>query len=150
MKKFTRKWIKEWQPCIEAIKWFYDQEERMVVPVLEKLIQEKKYNWANWAIVRCMKRRQYLKYAIYAASRVLLIFEKKYPEDKRPRQAIQAAKRCLLKDPKQNKITADAADAAYAAHVAADAAVHAAGHAKQKMQKKILNYGIKLLSEKGN
>jgi hypothetical protein len=65
--------------------------------------------------------------AIYAAEQVIKIYEDKYPNDSRPRDAIKAAK-AYLKTP--NKKTADAtaraADAAYAAADAAYAAARAA------------------------
>jgi hypothetical protein len=59
-----------------------------------------------------------VKFAIACADRVLIHFESKYPNDKRPRQAIEAAQAFLL-NPSQK--TAHAA-----AYAAADAAAHAA------------------------
>jgi hypothetical protein len=61
-----------------------------------------------------------VKLAIYAAELVLPIFEAKYPNDKRPAEAIAAAKK-YLKNP--------TAYAAYAAHAAANAAANAASYA---------------------
>jgi hypothetical protein len=52
--------------------------------------------------------------AIKCAEMVLYIFEKKYPNDKRPRKAIEAAKKCLANPTKENKkVAADAATDAY-------------------------------------
>ena len=133
------------------------------IPFIEKLIKEDMLNWANWLIVRCMSYKQYVAYAIYAAEHVIDSFEKKYTNDKRPRQAIEAAKLCLKAPTKKNK--ADAADAAAAAAAAADGyaaayaayAAYAAAYAayaaadaadaasKKKMKIKILKYGLKLL-----
>jgi len=59
-----------------------------------------------------MEYNQYVSYAIFAAEQVLDIYEKQYPDDKRPRQAIDAAKKCLKDPSKKNK---NAAYAAYAA-----------------------------------
>lgn len=144
MKKFTKRWIEKRGPCQEAVEWFYAQKEREVIPVLRKLIASKKYEWANWAIVRCMRRKSYLKYAIYAAELVLDLYEKEYPSDKRPREAINAAKKCIEKPITENKNAArSAASAAWSAEIAA----------KVKTQIKILRYGLKLLEEekkKGN
>ena len=68
-------------------------------------------------------------FAIYAAEQVIKVYEDKYPNDSRPRDAIKAAK-AYLKDPtKDNARAAYAADAAaYAARAAyaADAAEAAA------------------------
>ena len=60
-------------------------------------------------------------FAIDCAERVLPIFEAKYPNDQRPRQAIQAAK-----DYMAGKITREALRAAAYAAYAADAAAYAA------------------------
>ena len=58
---------------------------------------------------------------------MLNIFEQKYPEDKRPRQAIEAAKNCIKEDTPENQNTARAAaHAVYAAANAADVAAHIA------------------------
>ncbi len=88
-----------------------------------------------------MTYKQYVSYAVFAAEQVLDIFENKYPDDKRPRKAIQAAKKCIKNPSKENKKAADVYAAAYA-DAYADAAAAAA---KKKMQIKILEYGIKLL-----
>ena len=64
------------------------------------------------------------KIAIYAAEMVLPIFEKEYPDDDRPRKAIEAKKLWL-----KNKITDNELAAARAAAGAAGAAAGAAGNA---------------------
>ena len=64
-----------------------------------------------------------VKWAIACASRVLHIFEKKYPDDLRPRQALEAAMRWLNSPTKTNRVAAVAAAAA--AYAAADAAFEA-------------------------
>jgi len=97
--------------------------------------------WANWLIVRCMKRKQYLAYAVFAARQVLSIYEKKYLNDDRPRKAIEAVEKCIKSDTKKNRYAAaaaaanaaaaaaNAADAAYAAAYAAANAAYAAANA---------------------
>ena len=57
--------------------------------------------------------------AVKFAERALPEFEKKYPDDKRPREAVSAAKRWIKNPTKKNR---DAANAAYAAAYAANAA----------------------------
>ena len=64
-----------------------------------------------------------VKWAIACASRVLHIFEKKYPDDLRPRQALEAVMRWLNSPTEINRV------AAVAAAAAADAAGDAAGNA---------------------
>jgi hypothetical protein len=111
--------------------------------------------WANWTAVRLMTHDQQIRYAIFSAELVIKIYEDKYPNNDRPRKAIEAAKTYLKDKTEGNKnaaahaadaadaaYAADAADAAYAAYAAAhaayaaahaahaaDAAAHAAAHA---------------------
>jgi len=130
----TKCWIEDKKPCKEAVEWFYNQKERNHIKVLEKLIEESRLDWANWAIVRFMTYKQYVSYAVYAAEQIIDIYEKKYPNDNRPRKAIEAAKKCTDNPSDKNK------KAAYAA-----ANATAASEVKQKLKNKILKYGMKLL-----
>jgi hypothetical protein len=66
-----------------------------------------------------------VQFAILCADAVLSFYESKYPEDKRPRKAIEAAKK-YLKKPSARAAYAAAHAAAYAA---ADAAAYAAADA---------------------
>ena len=136
--KITDGWIKENNPCSEALKW-WGEKEREPIKILKELIKVKKYVWANWMIVRVMTYNDYVSYAVFAAEQVIDIYEKKYPDDKRPREAIEAAKKCIDDPSKENK------EAAWAAGAATWAA-GAAGAAEKAMQLKILNYGMKLLN----
>ena len=154
--KITVDWLKEKRACLEGIEWFENQKLSESVDVLKSLIKEDKLDWANWTIVRVMERKQYLQYAVFAAEQALDIFEQKYPDDKRPRQAIDSARKCLENNSEENRAAAYAAHAAaYAAYAAADAAAYAAYAAgaagrvaKKKMRLKILEYGIGLLEVK--
>ena len=132
-KTITKEWLHEKRACAEGYDWFIRQRARDEVKVLEHLIAEEKNDWANWLIVRRMERTQYIQYAIFAAEQVIENYEKQYPDDNRPRLAIEAARRCLTDDSEA------AASAAYSAASAADSA------ALIEMQKKILTYGISLL-----
>ena len=75
-----------------------------------------------------------VRWAIACASRVLYIFEKKYPDDLRPRQALEAATRWLNAPTETNRMMAnaaadvidDAVDADWAVWAAANAAAMAA------------------------
>ena len=66
-----------------------------------------------------------LLWAIYCAEAVLHIFEDKYPDDDRPRKAIEAAKNYLKHPTEENRNAANAAYA-YAAYTAYDDAAYAA------------------------
>jgi len=160
--KITLDWLKEKSACTEGYKWSVKHLEKYPdgqewIEFVQALINDKKLDWANWVVVRIMTYKQYVSYAVFAAEQVLGIFEKKYPNDDRPRKAIEAAKKCIDNPSKRNKAAA-AAYAAYAAAYAADDADAAAAAAaadaaaydvRNKMKQKILNYGIGLLRERG-
>ena len=113
--KLDKKWIDKFRPCGEGVVWLEAQKERDGLRVIKKLRREKQLDWANWTIVTIMTRKQCLAYAIYAAEQVIDIYEKRYPEDKRPRLAIGAAKAVLKRDTKRNRELAAAARAAASA-----------------------------------
>ena len=145
-KTITKEWLHEKRACAEGYDWFIRQRARDEVKVLEHLIKDEKFDWARWLIVRRMTRKQYLQYAVFAAEQVIDIFEKKYPNDKRPREAITAARKCIEDDTQENRDAAYAAAyAAYDAYAAADDAAAAAADARTEMRKRILAYGISLL-----
>jgi len=100
--KLTDNWIKKYEPCEEGVEW-WDGKERDSLKILRKLIREKRYYWANWLIVRTMTYKQYVRYAVYAAEQVISNYEKEYPDDKRPRESIEAAKKCIKNPSIKNK-----------------------------------------------
>jgi hypothetical protein len=85
-----------------------------------------------------------VQFAIYCAELALPIFEGKYPDDKRPRRAIQTAKAWLKKPNQKNRVIA-----ANAAEAARDWAAWAAYSARtvgdDQISDLIVDYGIKLL-----
>jgi hypothetical protein len=176
----TKEWLYEKSACSEGVEWFLSQKETEDIKVIKSLISEDKLEWANWTICRVFDYKQRVQYAVFAAEQVIDIFEKKHPADKRPRLAIEAAKKCIDDPSKENRkaaayvaayaaraaadaayaanaayaarAAACAADAAYAANAAyaasaADAAAYVAANAKDKIKKKILEYGLDLLKE---
>lgn len=174
IKEITKEWLNEENACKDGIAWFCGQKETASILVLEKLITEEKYDYANWLIVRVMEYHDYVSYAVYAAEQVRHIYEDYYPSDNRPRKAIDAAKICINNPSKENKkkaweaavaaVAAEAAGAAGAAAMAAARAARAAAGAvvgaaaraaeaawaareatKKDIQKKILSYGMALL-----
>ncbi len=86
--------------------------------------QSDKQCWSEMRIVEAYEwtKEDSVTLAIYAAELVIDIYEKKYPNDKRPREAIEAAKE-WLKNP--SAAAAAAAEAARAAAAAAEAAAAA-------------------------
>ena len=141
MMKLTKAWMKKNNACQEAFDaWMKEGCEPDVVKVLNRCMELGRFDWANWLIVRHMTYKQYVSYAVFAAEQVIEIYEKKCPDDDRPRKAIEAAKKCIENPSAKNKAAAGAA--AGAASAAAWAAARAA------MKKTIIDYGIGLLGEK--
>jgi hypothetical protein len=107
--KITDSWIKKWKPCIEAINWLKEQDTREVMELADrlkksKLETEQKWEWIIWALPRLLKtKRARIKLAVYCAELALSVFEKKMPEDKRPREAIIAVRKWLKSPSKSNK-----------------------------------------------
>ena len=144
--------LKDWSACTDGYEWACGilKDKPMDVKEFLKITADHRLDWANWVIVRVMTYDQYVSYAVYAAEQVIDIYEKKYPDDKRPREAIEAAKKCIgLKGAAlaAARAAGDAArDAAWAAGDAARDAARAAGDAaKEQMQIKILEYGLSLI-----
>ena len=138
--KITKEWLSEKSACEDGMDWFDRFGKSDSVLVMEGLLSESKLDWANWLIVRLLNRKDKIRYAIFAAEQVISLFEKKCPKDKRPRNAIDAAKAVLKKDTKETRAAAMAA--ALAAGDAAWAAAMAA--AGDEMKEKIVRYGLKL------
>jgi hypothetical protein len=127
--KINGKWLKDKQAWSDIMEWFNNNigikhGEIEAVELIEKLIAEDKLGWANWLIVRVMTRPQYLAYAIYAGELVLPIYEAAHPNEKRPRGAVEAARRVLIDDTDANREAAGKA-----ADAAADAAWEATSNA---------------------
>jgi len=131
MKSISMKWVEDNHACQEAREWFKGElngkRSMPVSKLFSRLVEIDRFNWANWLVVRLMTHDQQIMYAIYAAEQVVGLYEDKYPEDTRPRDAIQAAKTYLEDKTEANKDKA--ADAAYAAYAATYAATYAAAYA---------------------
>ena len=88
--------------------------------------EDDKEVWSDMRIVKAWhwKKEDSVGFAIFAAEQVIEIFEKKYPNDDRPRNAIEAAKAYIvaLKSGDTNAAYTAAYAAAYAAYAAAYAA----------------------------
>ena len=116
--------LKELKACDEGIRWFEAQDKSEISALLHALLESNHTAWANWLIVRLMAHKQKAQYAVFAAEQVLNLFETKYPDDNRPRLAIESVKAWIEKP--SVKATKPQAAAAYAAAGAAEAAANAA------------------------
>ena len=122
----TKEKIKSLSPCEDGYKYWLEQGIEDLASFMKKANEDYHADWALWLFVRCVPRQSCLKLAVFSAELVLDIFEKEYPEDSRPRLAIEAAKRAIEDDSEENRSLAnDAADAADAASANADADAYA-------------------------
>ncbi len=115
VKTITLKWLQSKGACKESLEAWQKETDHNTFATLNRLVS-KNPEWGNWLICRLMNKNQAARYAIFAAEQVIDIYERKYT-DKRPRNAIEAAK-AYLKNPSK-KTKAYAADAGYAATYAA-------------------------------
>jgi hypothetical protein len=133
VKTISLKWLQSKGACKESLAAWHKETDHNTFATLNRLVV-KNPEWGHWLICRIMNKKQSVQYAIFAAEQVIDIYERKYPDDKRPRNAIEAAKAYLKNPSKKTKAyaayAADAADAAaYAAAAAAAYAAYAAADA---------------------
>lgn len=100
----------------------------------DHLIEKDKECWREMRVVKAYEwtKKDSVAIAIYAARLVLPIFEKLYPNDKRPRKAIEAAVNWLKNPTEKNRIAAK--KAARAAYAATETAYKVAGSAKRVIE----------------
>jgi hypothetical protein len=122
--------------CAEAVQ-FTAANPGLSWPELAR--KSKRIDWVLWLLARHgepgfslgatdLERQQSItRFACWCATRCLPIFEKRYPKDKRPRQAIETAQKWAENPTKENRaaaaaVYAAATDATYAAATATYAA----------------------------
>ena len=80
----------------------------------KNLKQDDKEVWQEMRVIKAFKwtKKDSLRLAIFSAELVLKNFEKEFPNDKRPREAIEAAKKVLFRDTDKNRSAARSAKSA--------------------------------------
>ena len=143
----TKEMLKEKNACSDGYEWYLKNGCETVGETVENLIADDKIEWANWLVTRFLSKENCIRYSIFAARAVLQNFEIIYPDDKRPRLAIEAAENYLNNPSYSADSAASAASAAYsAAYSAADSAASAADSAASAaMKTRIIKYGLELL-----
>jgi len=127
-KTISVKWLEQKGACSEAIREFKTQNERATDRILALLVERGQLDWASWLIARLCTKRQRVEYAVFAAKQVIEWFEWRHPDDKRPREAIEAAEAWLRKPSAKTKSAAYVA-ATYASYAAWTDPAAAAGYA---------------------
>src|SRR3990167_6533377 len=116
----------------QAFSYIQGEVLAIVEPRGKSIIQDDKECWESMRIVKAYKwtKKDSMTFAIYAAELIIKNFEKEYPNDKRPREAIKAAKKVLFHDTKKNRDAAsDAAYEAFSAAFTADSVASASSAA---------------------
>ena len=129
--------LKSHDPCAEGYRWAKDNNITSLAEAFAKLPRADWWLWLARAYGLDLDRPRLVTFAADCAERVLTQFESRYPDDRRPRNAIEAA-RALVACPSPETRNAAyayyysaayAANAAYNAANAAYAAYHAAADA---------------------
>jgi hypothetical protein len=119
--------------AIDAMQYVNCEVLALVEVKGKHLKQGDKQVWSGMRVVKAYRwtKPDSVAMAIFCAESIIGIFEKEYPDDKRPREAIEAAKAWLENPTEENRHAASAASAAYAysASSAAYAAAYAAASA---------------------
>lgn len=144
--KITTRQLNKLGACEDGIVWFKAQKNKEAKSILRACVEQRHFDWANWYVIKSFTQTQLVTYSIFSAESVLSIFEKEFPTDKRPRNAIEAAKNWI------NRSSEAAGDAWYAAGDAwyaagaARAAARAAGDAAWvAAEKRIIEKAIEIL-----
>lgn len=140
--KINRNVIKELEPCNDRFSNYIKSYSDFDGSLKEFLaLTEISYDDKMWVFIRLASSKQIIKWGALCAQSVLHIFELQYPDDKRPRNAVELVLENYIDDVDLESVRTssyaaiDAARALYAAndtahnaHVA-DAAAHAAAAA---------------------
>ena len=107
IKKLTEKKLMEFNPCSDGLE--FARKHEFDFAKIYRLCP--RADWLIWLLRRTdnITKPQAVEMAIKFAAPALARFEKKYPDDKRPRAALDAAKAWLANPTEANKILASAA-----------------------------------------
>lgn len=131
--KTTYNKIKDYSPCGGGWKKllnYYKPSNLDDEITIKEILKSNGIKDGVWAL-RCVPESELNKVLLFCsdvADSVISIFEKKYPEDKRPRKAIEAIRAYAQGEISKDELNVAAVDA-YAAYASADASVVAAAYA---------------------
>ena len=166
--RVTKNWLVKHDACSDGMSFV--TEHKLIgsdeCDFIRQLVKLDEHEWALWLLVRRLKIKDRIRFAVYCAKDVLPTYEHTYPNDDRPRKSIEAAEACIKSNTKKNRDAArDAARttswtvwgaswAARAAKAAATAASRAAWEAAdvasndQSAMSRYIEYGVGLLEDK--
>jgi hypothetical protein len=116
--RIDKKYLKSLKPCAARFENYLKHYKKWSGSLSEFLALENiSHSDKVWVLARSISTKNKQLFAIEMAESVLYLFESKYPNDKRPREAIAAAKLIL-----KGSLSKHEATAAYADYAAARAA----------------------------
>jgi hypothetical protein len=111
--------LKSHEPCTEGYRWAKENNIASLAEAFAKLGRPDWWLWLARAYGVVLDKPRLVTFAADCAERALPKFEERYPDDKRPRQAIDAARAWVTCPSPAYAATAAAYAAAYAAATAA-------------------------------
>ena len=63
----NQEWVDKYRPCLAAVEKYRRLKNKDPLTILNKLIKDKQYVWADWFIVRIMEHKDYVAYGLFAA-----------------------------------------------------------------------------------
>jgi len=136
--KVSTKLIEALKPCSERFNNYLQHYPNFNGSLADFLsLDNISYSDKVWVFINLATHIQNVKWSVACAGRVLSLYESYYPNDKRPRLALEAATAFVLNPTEENKnatsaaraAAANATSAAYAAYAARAAAANAANAA---------------------
>ena len=117
---YDNKFLIENEACREGYAWAQTQTDRGHGAFL-RAAAEKDFSYFTWCVKKSLDRHQSVEFARYCAELVLPIFERGFPDDDRPREAIAARAEYAAPACAADRAAAYAARAAAAADEADEA-----------------------------
>lgn len=125
--QLTDQMLIDLRACSDGMAWYRRRGADTVEETVERLLDDEEYTYAIWLLPRMATRRGRRLMACAAARLALPVWEEAYPQDSRPRLAIDAAEAVAANDTEDN--WSAATEASWAAAWAAEAAARAAEEA---------------------
>jgi len=99
----TKEWLAEKGACTRAIKAIL-RRKGDTKAIIKELIETGRFDGLNWLIKQdVMSRERIIRLTIEVIKPKLYLYEKEYPDDKRPCEAIRAAEQCLEANTSENR-----------------------------------------------
>jgi len=170
MGKITRTFLKQNNVCTMGYKFWIIKCEGLEDELQLRILAAEKMSWFNWLLIKLMKYKQYVAYAVFAAEQII-----EFNDNKINRETLAAAKKCIKASTIKNRQKAEyassiafeiflesrdeyiptlvscaIANTAAAANLEVNSAAVAATQASivsSQIKNRIVNYGLELIGE---